>query len=198
MPSFTNEYIISTNYIVHRVFHRVYFSAPAVAITITHIPQLVKTIANMFSPRLRSESFLLVHHPLSFPLSLSFSLSQCLTRGDTMLAIIPAKQLFDGDNQVLNSWRQPLVSCIRRVEPLCQGRNTRFARYSWLALFEEGERGGETKSSFDPFDRKSSASTSGSRFEVFLDIRFFGGNRISGNCWRKKTEGIVCEFLENF
>lgn len=180
MPSFTNEYIISTNYIVHRVFHRVYFSAPAVAITITHIPQLVKTIANMFSPRLRSESFLLVHHPLSFPLSLSFSLSQCLTRGDTMLAIIPAKQLFDGDNQVLNSWRQPLVSCIRRVEPLCQGRNTRFARYSWLALFEEGEK-----------QRVHSIPSIGNHPRRRLDraSKFFGYSIL----WWKSYLGIVGE-----
>lgn len=183
MPSFTNEYIISTNYIVHRVFHRVYFSAPAVAITITHIPQLVKTIANMFSPRLRSESFLLVHHPLSFPLSLSFSLSQCLTRGDTMLAIIPAKQLFDGDNQVLNSWRQPLVSCIRRVEPLCQGRNTRFARYSWLALFEEAE-GGRNKE----FIRSLRSEII--RVDVWIALRSFFGYSI---LWWKSYLGIVGE-----
>lgn len=183
MPSFTNEYIISTNYIVHRVFHRVYFSAPAVAITITHIPQLVKTIANMFSPRLRSESFLLVHHPLSFPLSLSFSLSQCLTRGDTMLAIIPAKQLFDGDNQVLNSWRQPLVSCIRHVEPLCQGRNTRFARYSWLALFEEGE-GGRNKE----FIRSLRSEII--RVDVWIALRSFFRYSI---LWWKSYLGIVGE-----
>lgn len=183
MPSFTNEYIISTNYIVHRVFHRVYFSAPVVAITITHIPQLVKTIANMFSPRLRSESFLLVHHPLSFPLSLSFSLSQCLTRGDTMLAIIPAKQLFDGDNQVLNSWRQPLVSCIRRVEPLCQGRNTRFARYSWLALFEEGE-GGRNKE----FIRSLRSEII--RVDVWIALRSFFRYSI---LWWKSYLGIVGE-----
>lgn len=43
-----------------------------------------------------------------------------------MLAIIPAKQLFDGDNQVLNSWRQPLVSCIRRVENHFVKVDTRF------------------------------------------------------------------------
>lgn len=79
------------------------------AITITHIAQLVKTIANMFSPRLRSDSF-----RTSSRLSLEETRAPgCYNTGETIVR---------RDNQVLNSWRQPLGSCIRRIEPLSQGR----------------------------------------------------------------------------